>query len=168
MALLTMERGKDNPILRAISKPIQKINKKLLKFIEDMKVTMDHEKGVGLAAPQVGVNDRVVVCKFNHDTPQEMIIPMINPVITRKSEDMILAEEGCLSLPGKYDSIARHASLTVKYLDGRGRENILKLRNLNARIVQHEVDHIEGHLYIDHLMDEATLRLKKLQQKERD
>ena len=105
MALLTMERGKDNPILRAISKPIQKINKKLLKFIEDMKVTMD---------------------------------------------------------------IARHASLTVKYLDGRGRENILKLRNLNARIVQHEVDHIEGHLYIDHLMDEATLRLKKLQQKERD
>lgn len=156
-----MVRGKDNKILRTVSKPVKKIDRKILKFIEDMKVTMDHEKGVGLAAPQVGVNERVVICKFNHDTPHELIIPMINPVITKKSEEMVLGEEGCLSLPGRYDAIARHEALTVKYLDVKGRENVLKLSGFNARVVQHEVDHIDAHLYIDHLMDEATLQLKK-------
>lgn len=161
MGLLTMVRGRDNKILRTVSKPVAKIDRKLLKFIEDMKVTMDHEKGVGLAAPQVGENIRVVICKFNHDTPHELIIPMINPVITKKSEEMVLGEEGCLSLPGLYDAIARHESLTVKYLDTKGRENVLKLSEYNARVVQHEVDHIDAHLYIDHLMDAATLQLKK-------
>ncbi len=156
-----MVRGRDNKILRTVSKPVAKIDRKLLKFIEDMKVTMDHEKGVGLAAPQVGENIRVVICKFNHDTPHELIIPMINPVITKKSEEMVLGEEGCLSLPGLYDAIARHESLTVKYLDTKGRENVLKLSEYNARVVQHEVDHIDAHLYIDHLMDAATLQLKK-------
>ena len=147
MGLLNIVRGRDNKILRTVSK--------------DMKVTMDHEKGVGLAAPQVGENIRVVICKFNHDTPHELIIPMINPVITKKSEEMVLGEEGCLSLPGLYDAIARHESLTVKYLDTKGRENVLKLSEYNARVVQHEVDHIDAHLYIDHLMDAATLQLKK-------
>ena len=156
-----MVRGRDNKNLRTVSKPVAKIDRKLLKFIEDMKVTMDHEKGVGLAAPQVGENIRVVICKFNHDTPHELIIPMINPVITKKSEEMVLGEEGCLSLPGLYDAIARHESLTVKYLDTKGRENVLKLSEYNARVVQHEVDHIDAHLYIDHLMDAATLQLKK-------
>ena len=161
MGLLTMGRGRDNKNLPTVSKPVAKIDRKLLKFIEDMKVTMDHEKGVGLAAPQVGENIRVVICKFNHDTPHELIIPMINPVITKKSEEMVLGEEGCLSLPGLYDAIARHESLTVKYLDTKGRENVLKLSEYNARVVQHEVDHIDAHLYIDHLMDAATLQLKK-------
>jgi peptide deformylase len=109
------------------------------------------------------VNERIVICRFNHETPHELIIPMINPVITSRSSKMVLSEEGCLSLPGKYDSIARHDSLTVKYLDGKGRENVLKLGGLNARIVQHEVDHIDGHLYIDHLMDAETLELKKME-----
>jgi peptide deformylase len=156
-----MERGKDNEILRAVSAPVKKIDRKMLKFIENMKETMDHEKGVGLAAPQVGANVRVVVCKFNYDTPHEVIVPMINPVIKRKSEAMVLHDEGCLSIPGKYDSIARHEAVTVQYLDPKGRENVLKLNGFNARVVQHEVDHIEGHLYVDHLMDPATLRLKK-------
>ncbi len=165
MGLLRMEHGKDNLILRTVSKPVSKFDRKLSKFIEDMKVTMDHEKGVGLAAPQVGVNDRVVICKFNHDTPHEMIVGMVNPVITKKAEEMILGEEGCLSLPGKYDSIARHAALTVKYQDAKGRENVLKLSGFNARIVQHEVDHIDAKLYIDHLLDEATIALKKEEEK---
>ena len=166
MALLQMERGKENKILRTVSKPIKKIDRKLLKFIEDMKVTMAYEKGVGLAAPQVGVNERVVVCIFNYDTPHEVIIPMINPEITKRSSEMALNEEGCLSLPGRYDAIARHEALTVKYLDVKGRENVLKLNGLNARIVQHEVDHIDGKLYIDHLLDEATIELKLMEKRE--
>ena len=161
MAHLKMERGKGNPILRTRSSEIKKIDKKLLKFIEDMKVTMDHENGIGLAAPQVGVNTRVVVCKFNHGTDHQLIVPMINPEIVSRSEDMDLHEEGCLSLPKQFDSIARHLALTVNFLDTKGKKTTLKLSGLNARIVQHEVDHIDGKLFIDHLQDEATLQLKQ-------
>ena len=157
---LKMERGKDNPILRARSIEIKKIDKKLLQFIEDMKLTMDKENGIGLAAPQVGVNSRVVVCKFNPGTDHELVVPMINPEIMSRSVEMDLNEEGCLSLPKWFDAIARHTALTVKYLDTKGRENILKLRGLNARIVQHEVDHIDAKLFIDHLDDDETKRLK--------
>ena len=168
MTHLKMQRGADNEILRAVSAPVPtnaqgvlKPDRKLAKFVEEMRETMFTEKGIGLAARQVGVNTRVVVCRFNHETPHEVIVAMINPVITHKSKEMVLSEEGCLSLPKQFDAIARHASLTVKYLDVKGRENVLKLEGLNARIVQHEVDHIDGHLYIDHLTDEATLRLKR-------
>lgn len=161
MTFLKIEKGKDNLILRTVSKPVKKIDRRMIKFIKDMVETMFHENGVGLAAPQVGVNERVVICRFNHDTDHELIVPMINPVITRKSEEMVLHEEGCLSLPKEFDSIARHASLTVKYQDAKGRENTLKLSGFNARIVQHELDHIDAGLYIDHLMDKATLDMKK-------
>lgn len=161
MALLKMVRGKDNVILRTLSTEIKKIDRKLVQFIEDMKETMDHEKGVGLAAPQVGVNQRVVVCKFNHGTPHELIIGMINPVITNRSKQFLLDDEGCLSLPKQFDSVARYQSLTVKFTDVKGREQILKLSGFNARIVQHEVDHIEGKLYIDHVNDPETLELRR-------
>lgn len=160
MTHLKMERGKDNEILRAPSKEIKKIDKKLLKFIEDMIMTMDHEKGIGLAAPQVGVNSRVVVCKFNPESDHAVVVPMINPQIISRSEEMDMNEEGCLSLPKWFDAIARHTSLTVKYLDTKGRESVLKLKGLNARIVQHEVDHIDGKLFIDHINDDATKRMK--------
>ncbi|MFA5829813.1 MAG: peptide deformylase [Candidatus Gracilibacteria bacterium] len=160
MARLKMERGQDNPILRTPSAVIKKIDKKLLKFIEDMKETMELEHGVGLAAPQVGVNLRVVVCKFNYDTPHELVVGMINPVIMNKSAIMDLNEEGCLSLPKRFDAIARHSAVTVKFLDVKGRQQILKLKNFNARVVQHEVDHVDAHLYIDHINDPETIRLK--------
>ncbi len=161
MALLKMERGKDNKILRAVSAKVKKIDRKLVQFIEDMKETMEKEKGVGLAAPQVGVNLRVVVCKFNHGTSHELIIGMINPEISSLSKDFMLDDEGCLSLPKQFDGIARHFALTVKFLDVKGREQVLKLNELNARIVQHEVDHINGKLYIDHLNDAETMEMKK-------
>lgn len=160
MARLKMERGQDNPILRTPSAVVKKIDKKLLKFIEDMKETMELEHGVGLAAPQVGVNLRVVVCKFNYDTPHELVVGMINPLIVSKSATMDLNEEGCLSLPKRFDSIARHSAVTVKFLDTKGKQQILKLKNFNARVVQHEVDHVDAHLYIDHINDPETIRLK--------
>ena len=161
MALLKIERGKDNAILRAVSVAVKKINRKMQKLFLDMKETMDHANGIGLAAPQIGLNIRVVICKFNHGTPHQLIVPMINPQITHRSKAMSLNEEGCLSLPKQFDAIARHDSLTVKYLDIRGKENILKLDGLNARIVQHETDHIDGKLYIDHLGDAVTMRVRK-------
>lgn len=149
MAVLTIEKGTDNVILRAVSAPVKKIDKKLAKFLDDMKDTMFDAEGIGLAAPQVSKNIRVVICRFNYDTKNEVIVDMVNPVIIDHSEEKDVHEEGCLSLPGKYDKVARYTWLTVKYLDRKGRENILKLSGLNARIVQHEVDHIDGKLYVD-------------------
>ena len=151
MAILPIEKGADNKILRTVSTkvPRTKIDKKMSKFLDDMKETMFKAEGIGLAAPQVSQNVRVVVCRFNNNSDHETIVDMINPEIIWKSDEKKVHEEGCLSLPGKWDDVARHTELTVKYLDRKGRECVLKLKGLNARIVQHEVDHIDAKLYID-------------------
>ncbi len=161
MARLKMERGQDNEILRTVSKTIKKIDRKLAKFAAEMEETMYKEEGIGLAAPQVGVNERIVVCRFNHESSHEVVVPMVNPEITSKSKEMVLSDEGCLSLPKQFDTIARHDAVVVKFKDLKGKECVLKLDGLNARIVQHEVDHINGKLYIDHLKDAETLALKR-------
>jgi peptide deformylase len=149
--ILPIEKGTDNRILRAASVSINKIDKKLCKFLDDMRETMFSAEGVGLAAPQVGQNIRVVVCRFNNGTSHETIVDMINPEILDLSEDMQGGEEGCLSIPGKFEPLQRSKSVIVKFLDRKGRETVLKLKGLNARIVQHEVDHVEGMLYVDRL-----------------
>lgn len=150
MSLLPIEKGPDNKILRAVSKPVRKIApKKFGKFFADMRETMHDANGIGLAAPQVSVNERVVVCYFNHGTDHELIVDMVNPEILERSDEMLVEEEGCLSLPGKFDKVARHEAVTMKYQDLKGHEHVLKLKGLNARIVQHEVDHLDGKLYID-------------------
>jgi peptide deformylase len=164
MALLPIEKGPKNKILRTVSSPLKKVEKKLGKFLDDMKDTMFAAEGIGLAAPQVSQNIRVVICRFNHGTDHEIIVDMVNPVIVSHSEDKDVHEEGCLSLPGEFDNVPRWKSLTVKYLDRKGREHMLKLQGLNARIVQHEVDHIDGHLYIDRVGKErmSTLDVERL------
>ena len=155
MALIPIEKGSDNMILRTISSPVKRIDKKKMKkFFEDMRETMHDANGIGLAAPQVGVNERVVVCYFNNGTDHELIVDMIHPEILEHSDEMVTEEEGCLSLPGKFDKVARYTALTVKYLDRKGNEQILKLSGLNARIVQHEVDHLDGKLYIDRVKEQ--------------
>lgn len=155
MAVLPIEKGADNEILRTVSTKMKAADKKLGKFFDDMRDTMFAAEGIGLAAPQVSKNIRVVVCRFNNGTSHELIVDMINPVITEHSDDMSVHEEGCLSLPGLWDKVARYNSLTVKYLDRKGREFVLKLKGLNARIVQHELDHIDGMLYIDRVKEQA-------------
>lgn len=145
-------------ILRKISKPVKKMDKKKIgKFFDDMRETMHDANGIGLAAPQVGVNDRVVVCYFNNGTDHELIVDMINPEILDHSDEIITEEEGCLSLPGKFDAVARYTALTVKYRDRKGKEYVLKLSGLNARIVQHEVDHLDGKLYVDRVKEQQGI-----------
>lgn len=151
MALLPIEKGRDNKILRAPCLPVKKIDKNLCKFLDDMKETMFAAEGVGLAAPQVSRNIRVVICRFNHDTSHEIVVDMINPEIIELSDDLQDGEEGCLSVPGQFDPLPRRKSLIVKFLDRKGREIVLKLTGFNARIVQHEVDHINAMLYVDRL-----------------
>ncbi len=150
---LSLETGEDNEILRKKSKPVQSVDKKLLKFIKEMEVAVKKEKGVGLAAPQVGLNQRIIVVLLDN----KKVVPMINPEITSYSDEIALGEEGCLSLPGKWGQVKRYQAINVKYLDERGGMKHVKLEDFNARVVQHEIDHLDGILFTDYLNAEESL-----------
>src|SRR3989338_4516946 len=149
MSLLPIEKGPQNKILRTESKPVIKIDKTLKKLIKDMEDTMFSLNGVGIAAPQVGVNVRLALARLNVDTKNELIVVLINPVIFNESSKMVDMEEGCLSLPGKWGPTPRHESLTVIFETIKGDKQTLLLEGFNARIIQHEVDHLNAHLFID-------------------
>ncbi len=122
-------------------------------LIDKMFVTMDAEKGIGLAAPQVNVSKRVVVIKTKD---QELVL--INPQITYQSEEKILFTEGCLSVPGKELPIIRHQKVTVDYLDRNNIKRSLKAKGLLAVICQHEIDHINGILMTDRYKQQTNIR----------
>ena len=149
MTKMQIEKGVDNKILRTKSAPIERIDKSIQKLIKDMKETMAKENGLGLAAPQVGVNKRLIIITLNYESDHEMVIPLINPEILDFSEEKNIAEEGCLSLPGIYKPVKRSSHIKVKFLDPKGNEHILELDDINARVVQHEVDHLDGILFVD-------------------
>lgn len=149
MAVLEIIQGADNPILRKKSVAIKKIDAKLKKLVKDMSDTLFKAKGIGLAAPQVGQNIRVILALLNVNTPQQTLIEMVNPEILESSEEKETAEEGCLSLPGIYGNVERSKSITVHFQTLKNQKLTLHLKGLNARIVQHEVDHIDGVLIVD-------------------
>ncbi len=144
--VLNIELGADNPILRKKSETIKNIDKKLKKFIKDMIETMKDAKGVGIAAPQVGVNIRLCIVTLNDKQP----IALINPAITAQSEEKEWGEEGCLSLPKQWGQVERSKEITVTFTTEKNTQQTLKLKDFNARIVQHEIDHLDGVLFIDY------------------
>ncbi|MBN2096026.1 peptide deformylase [Candidatus Peregrinibacteria bacterium] len=150
---LVIETGQDNQILRRKSEPIKTIDKKILRLLKEMEKSMKEEKGVGLAAPQVGRNVRMILVLLNNKN----LIPMINPEIIDHSDKTEVGEEGCLSLPGIWGNVERYHEITVKYLDEKGTDRILKLEGFNARVVQHEIDHLNGILFTDYLDAEDSL-----------
>jgi peptide deformylase len=127
----------------------------LKKLIRDMRETMDIEDGIGIAAPQVGVNIRMALAKLNPGTNHENIIVMINPEIIKHAEEKEEHEEGCLSLRKKWGKVPRWTSLTVKYHNQKMESVALGLDGLNARIIQHEIDHLDGKLFIDRVVGEV-------------
>jgi peptide deformylase len=149
MSILKIQTGADNEILRTKSKPIAKIDKKIKKLASDMLDTLNDEKGLGLAAPQVGVNVRMLLARFNHDTAHEMIVPILNPEITQFSKETIVGEEGCLSLPGIYKPVKRSKQVRLKFMDLKENTHVLDFEDLSAQIIQHELDHLDGILFID-------------------
>lgn len=151
---LNLETGVDNQILRTVSKPVSKVDKDLLKFVEKMKMAMEAEKGIGLAAPQVGKNIRVIIVRLDAESKKFHDIGMINPEIIFFSEEKVLGQEGCLSIPGFFDEVERSKEVIVKFLDVKGKEQVLRLENLDARVVQHEVDHLDGILFVDRLQEQ--------------
>ena len=110
-----------------------------------MEETMFHANGVGIAAPQVGLNDRVALALVDN----KKVIVLINPEIIEASEAMEIGEEGCLSLPGLWGRVKRHKKVTVKMQNFNGEKVVMKFTGFNARIMQHEIDHLNGGLYID-------------------
>lgn len=149
MALLPIVTGVDNAILRTPSKVVKKIDKKIKKLVSDMIDTMVAAPGVGIAAPQIGVNLRIYIARLNPDTPQETIVPMINPRFLQISEEKEEGEEGCLSLPKRFGMVPRALEVTVEYQNIKGTKTVLRLDGFNAKIMQHEMDHLDATLIAD-------------------
>lgn len=154
MAIIPIRLAPD-PVLRQKAKRVKFFDSSIQKLIEDMRETMHAAEGVGLAAPQVGVPLRVVVIGL----PEEEDIALINPEIVHKIGERVV-EEGCLSIPGYVGEVKRAISVTVKARDPGGKEIRIKGDALLAHALEHEVDHINGVLYIDHL--ESPDKLKKV------
>ena len=163
--IIDVVKGIDNKILRTVSKPVAVVNADIRKFAQDMIKTMEFEKGVGIAAPQVGENIRMVICKFNPGGANEVIVPMINPEILELSEDLQNAEEGCLSLPGLWGHVRRAKYAIVTFKNLKNQSQTLELSGYNARIIQHEVDHINAVLFADKATDLEQKALRKKREK---
>jgi len=147
--IIPITKGADNPILRRKDNPkYGKITKKTLKLLKDMEETMIATKGVGISAPQVGINERICHITIND---QKDTFPMINPIILEQSDETSTETEGCLSLPGKWGPVARSVWVKVKFMDIKGKERVMIFEDFEARIVQHETDHLNGILFIDHV-----------------
>ncbi len=142
-----------DPVLRQRSKRIRHIDGSLKSLIDNMRETMYSANGVGLAAPQIGVSLRLIIIGI----PEEEEIVLINPEIVRRGGER-LVDEGCLSIPGYVGQIRRAESVTVKGRDQNGKEIRIKARELLAEALEHEIDHLNGTLYIDHLDSTDALR----------
>lgn len=144
-------RYEGDPILRKVSREVTEINDRIITLLEDMIDTMYEYEGVGLAAPQVGVLRRVVVIDIG-----EGPIKLINPEIIEE-EGGIIDVEGCLSIPGRAGKVKRPEKVKVKYLDESGEEKIIEGTGLLAKALCHEIDHLNGILYIDKMIEEVEL-----------
>lgn len=151
-----------DPILRKKSKPVRKITDRIEVLLEDMVETMGVEEGVGLAAPQVGVLRRIIVIDIG-----EGPIKMINPEIYSKTGEEI-GPEGCLSVPGKAGTVERPSELKVKYMDENGEEQDLQAEGFLARVICHEVDHLNGVLYTDKVIEYLDLEAKDDEENDED
>jgi peptide deformylase len=157
-----------DPRLRAVADPVGEIDDDIKQLARDMLETMYDAPGIGLAAPQVGELKRVVVMDLSKDDEPKNPIVMINPEILKFSEETVTTEEGCLSIPELYYDVERPAEVTVRYTDLEGKVHETEAKERFAICVQHELDHLDGVLYIDYLSRLKRDRvLKKFQKAER-
>ena len=155
--VLTME----HPALRQKAKKVRTFGPALQRLVEDMLETMRDEPGIGLAANQVGVLQRVIVVELpeNEEDPQSgKTYAVINPKIVKASREQVEAEEGCLSVPGLVGDVWRATQVTVRGQDVRGKPIRIKARDLLARVLQHEIDHLNGTLFIDRVESPDKIR----------
>ena len=152
-----------DPILRKKCDPLEKVDSNTKKLMDDMLETMYAAPGIGLAAVQVGILKRLIVIDISKAEEKKHPLFLINPEIIHRSKKTSVYEEGCLSLPGQFAEIERPAECTLKYVDYDGREKELKADGLLATCIQHEVDHLNGILFIDYLSKlKKDMIIKKL------
>lgn len=154
-----------NPVLKEVSQPVAKVDDELRALMDDMLETMYDAPGIGLAAIQIGVPKRVIVMDLAGPDEEKAPRYFVNPEILWASEDTAPYEEGCLSIPDIYDEVQRPARVKLKYLNYQGEEVVEDAEGLFAVCIQHEMDHLEGVLFIDHLSrlkrDRAVAKVKK-------
>ena len=155
-----------NKILRQISKPVKRVSKEEQILMDDMLETMYAANGIGLAAIQIGVPKRIIVMDISHNNEKKEPRYFINPVIQNKNSEKATYEEGCLSVPNQFAEIDRPSTCVVEYLDYDGKKQILSADGLLAICIQHEIDHLEGILFIDYLSKlKKSIIVKKLSKK---
>jgi peptide deformylase len=149
VALLPILTAPD-PRLKLKAKPVEAIDARIRRLMDDMAETMYAAPGIGLAAPQVGVLERVLVVDVGKEG-EPQLLKVANPEILWRSEDLATYNEGCLSLPDHYADVQRPAECRVRYLDYEGEISELHATGLLATCIQHEMDHLEGTLFVDHI-----------------
>ena len=158
-----------DPILRKKSEKLEKVNLQTQKFLDDMLDTMYSAPGIGLAAVQVGVLKRLIVVDISKEDEKKNPLFLINPIIKQKSDKTSIHEEGCLSLPGYFAEIERPAECQVEYLDYNGNKQSLKATGLLSTCIQHEIDHLNGILFIDYLSKlKREMIIKKLNKNKKE
>jgi peptide deformylase len=140
-----------DPILRQASKPIETVDGEVKKLAADMLETMYDAPGIGLAAIQIGVPRRMLVLDVSKEGDDKTPLVFINPEIVSSSDERSVYEEGCLSIPDYYAEVERPAKIKVRHLDAEGREQVTEADGLLATCLQHEIDHLNGILFIDHI-----------------
>jgi len=152
-----------NKVLRQVSKPVDRVTKEEQKLMDDMLDTMYHANGIGLAAIQIGIPKRIIVMDIAKKDEKKNPMYFVNPIIKNKNNDLSTYEEGCLSVPDQFAEVDRPSTCEVEYLDYNGEKKILKATGLLATCIQHEMDHLEGILFIDHLSKlKKSMIIKKL------
>ena len=152
-----------DPILRKKSDSLEKVDNELRSLLDDMLETMYSAPGIGLAAVQIGILKRLIVIDISKEKNKKNPLFLINPEIVSKSKNTSIYEEGCLSLPGHFAEIERPADCEIRYIDYDGKKRELKANGLLSTCIQHEIDHLDGVLFIDYLSKlKKDMILKKL------
>jgi len=163
MAKLTILEFPD-PRLRTRAAPVETIDESLIELIDNMFETMYEAPGIGLAATQVDVHKRLLVADVSADKSEPQVL--INPEIFEK-DGAVVSEEGCLSVPGYYEEVERAEHIRVRFLDRQGNDVEMEARGLLAVCIQHEIDHLDGKLFVDYLSEAKRQRIRKRLVKER-
>ena len=149
--------------LNQISKEINVIDKEIIRILDDMLVCMYENNGIGLAAPQVGILKRLIVVDCSENRDKKKPLKFINPEIIKLSEDKADFEEGCLSLPQQFAKVSRPASIQLRYKSTEGKICEKKFTGIEATCIQHEIDHLNGKLFVDHVSKlRKNIIIKKL------
>ena len=152
-----------NKLLRQISEPVEKVGKDEKKLMDDMLDTMYEAPGIGLAAIQIGIPKRIIVMDIGRDEKKKEPRYFVNPIIKKRNKEKSIYEEGCLSVPDQFAEIERPNTCEIEYLDYDGKKQLIKAEGLLATCIQHEMDHLNGILFIDYLSKlKKSMIIKKL------